>query len=206
MSWAQAATDFPPKVRAVLATAPEYLRAELVDGFFEREVDLLTPGRNSQTDLMVVTGISERLAIIAVEGKAEESFDLLVEDWNQTKGKRVRLEHLCKTLLLDSSRVGSLRYQLLHRAWSAVNEAKRYRCSDALLLVHSFSPTHRWFDDFAAFTAAMGQPLSKPDTCSLPRVYEGISLRFAWVSDTASIIQNPFILTDLSYKTGAHYE
>ena len=68
-------------VRAVLETAPEYAQAELVDGFFEREVELGSPGRNSQTDLMVIAGLGDELGIIAVEGKVEESFAELVRDW-----------------------------------------------------------------------------------------------------------------------------
>ncbi len=41
---------------------------------FERDLELGTPGRNSQTDLMVVAGLGKELVIIAVEGKAVESF------------------------------------------------------------------------------------------------------------------------------------
>ena len=74
VAWSMSKNDFPTSVRSALETAPEYARAELVDGFFEREVDLKSAGRNSQTDLMVVAGLDETLGIIAVEGKVEESF------------------------------------------------------------------------------------------------------------------------------------
>ncbi len=40
----------------------------MIDGFFERQVGLGSPGRNSQTDLMVVAGLGGELGIIAVEG------------------------------------------------------------------------------------------------------------------------------------------
>jgi hypothetical protein len=45
----------------------------------------------------------------------------------------------------------------------AIYEAKRYRCRHALMLVHSFSLTHRWFEDFFAFSCALGvtAPFSK---------------------------------------------
>ena len=69
VAWVDAGGDFPKRVRAVLDTVSEYQRAELVDGFFEREVELGTAGRNSQTDLMVVAGLGRELSIIAVEGR-----------------------------------------------------------------------------------------------------------------------------------------
>jgi hypothetical protein len=179
-----AANDFPASVRSVLRTAPEYAEAVLIDGFFEREVELGDNRRNSQTDLMVVAGLGNELGIIAVEGKVEESFAELVQDWNTTPGKQNRLNHLCSTLELDLTSVGALRYQLFHRTASAIYEAKRYRSRHALMLVHSFSLTHRWFDDFAAFTRALGIPVERPGVCSQSRVCDGISLRLAWVADS----------------------
>lgn len=119
---------FPARVRTVLDTAPEYVGAELIDGFFEREVELGTAGRNSQTDLMVVADVQSELAIIAVEGKAEESFVEVVSEWNNSPGKQHRPEHLCRTLELNPASVGELRYQLFHRTASAIYEAHRYRC------------------------------------------------------------------------------
>ncbi len=182
-TWAHAGTDFPERVRELLNTAPEYVGAQLVDGFFEREVDLGTPGRNSQTDLMVVAGIGRELAIIAIEGKAEESFADIVSVWNDSAGKQRRLEYLCNTLHINPAQAGPLRYQLLHRTASAIYEAQRYRSRHALMAVHSFSTTHRWFDDFAAFSRVLQMPLDQPNRCSVARKFAGISLRLAWVSD-----------------------
>ena len=183
VAWSSSLNDFPASVRAVVETAPEYIGAEFVDGFFEREVDLRSPGRNSQTDLMVIAALNEELAVIAVEGKVEESFAELVSDWNTTPGKQYRLEHLCKTLGLNPYEVGGIRYQLLHRSASAVYEAARYRCRHALMLVHSFSPTHRWFEDFAAFSRVMCLPIERPNVCSSAKLCAGVSLRLAWVAD-----------------------
>ena len=154
--------------------------AQLIDGFFEREVDLGTPGRNSQTDLMVVAGLGRELAIIAVEGKAEESFTEIVSMLNDSAGKQRRLERLCSTLHINPAQAGSLRYQLLHRTASALYEAERYRSRHALMVVHSFSTPHRWFDDFAAFSRVLQMSL---DQCSVARIFDGISLCLAWVSD-----------------------
>jgi hypothetical protein len=183
VAWSGSENDFPASVRAVLTTAPEYALAELLDGFFEREVELGSPGRNSQTDLMVIAGLADELGVIAVEGKVEESFSELIKEWNTTAGKQRRLQGLCDTLGLNVSGIGDIRYQLLHRTASAIYEAKRYRCHHALMLVHSFSSTHRWFDDFAAFSRVMGLPLETPGHCSSARVCQGVSLRLAWVAD-----------------------
>jgi hypothetical protein len=183
VAWFAARTDFPTSVRAVLNTAEEYVQAELVDGFFEREVELGSRGRNSQTDLMVIAGLAGELGVIAVEGKVEEAFADNVTDWNNTPGKRRRLDILCRTLAVNAEQIGGIRYQLLHRTASAINEAKRYRCRHALMLVHSFSRTHRWFDDFAAFAHVVGVPVNQPNVCSAAKDCGGVSLRLAWVAD-----------------------
>ena len=44
-----------------------------------------------------------------------------------------------------------IRYQLLHRTTSAVLAARQFFAQAAVMLVHSFSPTDRWFEDFVAF-------------------------------------------------------
>ena len=187
VAWAQSSTDFPVRVRGALRTAPEYADAELIDGFFEREVELGSAGRNSQTDLMVVAGLGSELGMIAVEGKVDESFGEFVRDWNDSAGKQRRLAGLCQTLALEPSAVGDLRYQLLHRTASAIYEAKRYRCLHAMMLVHSFSAMHRGFSDFAAFSAAMDIPVLQADRCSPARVCTGVSLRLAWVTDSPQV-------------------
>lgn len=184
IAWSQSSTDFPPAVRAVLSTVPEYSDAELLDGFFEREIELGSPGRNSQADILVLAGLRQEIGIIAVEGKVNETFREFVKNWNTTPGKQVRLERLAQTLGLDVADVGGIRYQLLHRTASAIYEAKRYRCRHAMMLVHSFSLSHRWFEDFAAFAALMNQPVSVPGSVSTAKMCEGISLRLAWVADS----------------------
>ena len=51
-SWVAAANGIPASVRSVLDTCPDYAGAALVEGLFERDVDLRTRGRRSQTDLL----------------------------------------------------------------------------------------------------------------------------------------------------------
>ena len=192
LSWAKARNDFPAAVRQTLKTAPEYSDSILIDGFFEREVELGDGRKNSQTDLMVVAGLADELGIIAVEGKVDESFADLIKDWNKTPGKQKRLDGLCATLQMDPANVANLRYQLFHRTASAIYEAKRYRSRHALMLVHSFSSTHRWFEDFSLFSAAMGLHVTEPGICSRAKVVGGVSLRLAWVTDapTVAVVRN----------------
>ena len=81
-------SGMPDLVRTVLETCNELAPIELIDGTFEKKVHLRTPGRNSQTDLMLIAAFGGELGIIAVEGKVEEPFGDLVSDWNDhSKGK-----------------------------------------------------------------------------------------------------------------------
>lgn len=48
---------------------------------------------------------------------------------------------------------GHIRYQLLHRTVLALLVAEQFSTKAAVMLVHSFSPTNKWFEDFAAFAA-----------------------------------------------------
>ena len=174
----------PRRVREVLAQCPDYSDAELIDGFFERSVDLRTSGYPSHTDLMVVVGLKSGTGIIAVEGKVEEPFGQTVGKWNDhTDGKERRLSALCASLGLEVGEVQDLRYQLLHRTASAIYEAQRYRTDSALMLVHSFSERGSSFSDFAAFTTRMGIPVADANELSEAKTCEGVNLRLGWVAD-----------------------
>ena len=66
------------------------------------------------------------------------------------------MSFICKALGLNHSPVDSIRYQLLHRTASAVVEARRFNAAHAMMLVHSFSPSDEWFDDYNQFLALFG--------------------------------------------------
>ena len=184
-SWVNA-DDIPYPVRAVLDTCADYVGACLVEGLFEREVDLRTPGRRSQTDLLAFAKLVHGSAVIAVEGKVDEPFADIVSTWNDSPGKELRLEALCAFLGLKVADVGGLRYQLLHRTASAIYEAQRYRAERAIMLVHSFSVTDASFRDFQAFAESMGMPVQAVNQVSEERECEGTRLRLAWVKDQPS--------------------
>jgi hypothetical protein len=185
-SWVPA-DGIPERVRTVLDGDSTFRGAELIEGFFERKVDLRTPGRPSQTDLLLLVKLQGGYGVIAIEGKVEEPFGPLVADWNDgSSGRTRRLASLCRTLGLAPNEVAHLRYQLLHRTASAVYEARRYRCDQAMMLVHSFSRAGASFDDFAEFVAAMDLSPARPNQISRPKVSEGVFLRLAWVADQPS--------------------
>lgn len=135
---------------------------------FERFVPLLAipeyevalPGgqRPSQNDLFVLGRIYSDLAVIMVEGKVDESFGPALGDWlkDASPGKLKRLAALQDTLHLADTLPGSLRYQLLHRTASPVLEALRLQARYAAMVVHSFSASDAWLEDYQSFAALLG--------------------------------------------------
>ena len=186
-SWV-GAKGIPNPVVAVLHQAEEFLGMELIEGFFEKETDLRSRGRPSQTDLLALIGDGEGFAVLGIEGKVDEPFGPLVSEWlvDASANKRARLSVLQETMGLADHDVSNLRYQLLHRTAAAVYEAQRYKIRRAVMLVHSFSDGHSWFDDFRAFADAIGTPVSGTNELSAKVGVEGISLRLGWVADEVS--------------------
>ncbi len=187
------AGGIPPSVRAVLAKAPEWANATLLEGIFERETEIPGKGRPSQTDLLALVTLNDTNAILGVEGKVDEPFGPLVGEWlvdSASANKTVRLAGLCATLGVRPDAVNDLRYQLFHRCCAVIYEAKRFRYPRAMMLVHSFAPVGRdatmpaGFADFAAFASALGMPIAAPGDVTMAKMCEGIEFRLAWVSDS----------------------
>jgi Domain of unknown function (DUF6946) len=196
--------DLPPNVKLAFESHPDFGSVELVDGFLERKVDLQSRGRPSQTDLLVVAGLKNGIAIVGVEGKAGEPFGERVCEWNDgSDTKHDRLAALCDLLGLLPDSCEDLRYQLLHRTASILLEAKRYRCKDTVLLVHSFSNDPSSFEDFRMFLAALGFDGVTIGTLIGPIERDDIRLYAAWVEDTAPIGKDP---SDYLLKLRAYSE
>jgi uncharacterized protein DUF6946 len=182
--WSESST-FPSRIADALRSHPTFESAEFVDGFMERQVDLGTEGRPSQTDLLAIISVKDGLAILAVEGKAGESFGKYVQKWRDgSNGKDERLEGLCKILGLSPETANPLRYQLLHRAASAVLEARRYKTNKAVLLVHSFSDDKKGFADFSDFLQALGIEPPAPGVLAGPVLRDGVLFYAGWVQDS----------------------
>jgi hypothetical protein len=159
--WAEA-DGFPPEVASALAAAGTPLLAGLTPilGIPEFKVPLLGGDRPSQNDIFVLARSQAGPVSIMVEGKVHESFGPLLGDWledaSPASGKQDRLAFLLETLGLAQQPDDTIRYQLLHRAASAVLAGAQYRAVAAVLVVHSFSGRRAGWDDFAAFCRLFG--------------------------------------------------
>jgi hypothetical protein len=193
-AWMQA-NGLPPSVRNAIEQALEWRSAAFLEGIFERETALPGKGKSSQTDLLAILALKDGNAILSVEGKVDEPFGPLVDQWlagAKDQNRSNRLAGLCATLGVDVRTVGGLFYQLFHRTCASIYEAKRFGYKRAIMLVHSFAETRTpseapaWFDDFSKFSGAVGMPVVLPGFISPPKICEGIEVRLAWVSDKLS--------------------
>lgn len=182
-SWHEA-NGFPAEVQAVLAA--QFTDIELLLALPEHKVPLPGGSRPSQNDIWVLARSVGKLISIAVEGKVSEPFGPTVQEWriDSSTGKTERLAYLCGQLGLQLSVPDTLRYQLLHRAASAVIEATRFGADHAVMLVHSFSQSSEWFQDYAAFVSLLGG-IASEDAIASVGTRSGVSLHLAWVRGDA---------------------
>jgi hypothetical protein len=159
LSWEAAHPHVPPEIAAALSSAGNPLLSclDLLLAVPEYQVDLPGGQRPSQTDVLALMGGSAGLVAVAVEGKVDEAFGPTVgqKRAEHSVGVDERLAWLTDRLGLASVPDG-IRYQLLHRTASALIVAEQFHASAAVMLVHSFSPSDRWFDDFAMFAELVG--------------------------------------------------
>jgi len=158
-SW-EAADGFPPEVGLPFSQSSEPLLANLIPLLAVPEFKVPLPGgvRASQNDVFVLARSSSGPVSIMVEGKVNESFGPTLDEWRSeaTPGKKERLSYLLSTLGLDSAPAGSIRYQLIHRAASAVITGEQYRAVAAVIIVHSFSQERAGWSEYQAFTRLFG--------------------------------------------------
>lgn len=151
----EAADGLPPEVQAAFASSAEPLLGGFTPIIAVPEFKVPLPGgdRPSQNDLFLLGRSKAGPVAVMVEGKVSESFGPTIEDWQRdaSSGKVERLAFLLRTLGLADSLVGTTRYQLLHRAASALLEGERYRAVAAVMLVHSFSRERAGWPDYQAF-------------------------------------------------------
>lgn len=182
----QEANDFPESVRKIfIGSRIELFKdIKLLLAFPEYKVSLPGGRRASQNDIFVLARVNNQLVSIMVEGKKSEPFDKTVVEWKSEygKGKDTRLKFLCRELQLELGQVDHIRYQLLHRTASAIIEAKKINAENALMLVHSFSPTNEWFDDYCRFLELFGVQ-GEVDSIVFAKNIDGIDLFFAWVKE-----------------------
>jgi hypothetical protein len=175
---------FPAEIGHIFANSDFaiFREAELLLAIPKHKVPLPGGGTPSQNDLFVLAKGVGQLIAIAVEGKVAGPFGPLVVDVFRTPSddKNSRLAFLCKTLGLKPDRIQPIRYQLLHRLASAVIEAEKFNARNALMLVHSFSPTDEGFIDFQKFADLYNAKTEPDKIVSVGRV-NNIDLYLGWV-------------------------
>ena len=183
----EAAHEWPPEVAAVLRSSsePALTGTELLIAIPEYQVSLPPRGKPSQNDLFVLGKASDgQLVAIVVEGKVNEPFGPTLAEWNTpiSPGKTIRLKHITDALGLPGELLPVVRYQLLHRAASALILAARFNARYALMLVHSFSPTGKWFEDYKGFVRLFNVQDARPDQLQWLGDRDGICLFAGWAS------------------------
>jgi hypothetical protein len=180
-SW-QEANGFPTEVRSILQSEDQFKELELLIAVPEHQVSLPGGSRPSQNDIWCLAKTPANLVSIAVEGKVEEPFGPTLGEWlhEASVGKSSRLAYLKEQLSLSGEITNEIRYQLLHRTASAVVEAKRFLAPQAIMLVHSFSPSQQWFADYAAFASLLGAK-AEPNRLHSVGSRSGVNLHIGWV-------------------------
>ncbi len=180
LSW-EAASGLPGEIAALLGPEPELLLA-----IPEHRVPLPGGARDSQCDVFALVRVGSSTLAVAVEAKVDEPFGPTVSEWlkDASPGKLARLGFIQELLGLDGPLSAGLRYQLFHRTAAAVVEARRFGTDAAAMIVQSFSPDHRWFEDFAAFAGLFGDApaIGQPVTVALPC---GMPLTLGWAAGRA---------------------
>ncbi|WP_230279331.1 hypothetical protein [Croceicoccus sp. Ery15] len=177
------ARGIPTEVGALLETIAPAPR--LLFALPEHKVALPGSSRGeSQNDIFAFVRAGPSTVAVMIEGKVDESFDRQLTDWlrNASPGKIERLSYLASSLGLDAASIpGTIHYQLLHRTVSALIEADRYKADAAAMIVHSFSPTRKWFDAFAAFCWLLGIE-AEPGRLYLAKTQTSKPLYLGWAS------------------------
>ena len=186
------AQGFPMSVLSVFKSSEYELfhSVEFLLGIPEHKVPLPGGKTESQNDIYVLAKSNDGLISIAVEGKVSEPFGDLVSKWGKemTSGKEKRLNYLLDKLGISGLDVSHIRYQLLHRTASALIEADRFCANHALMLVHSFSQEHKWFDDYVAF-AKLFNTDAKLNTIHHAGNRNGKELYLGWVTGESEYLE-----------------
>lgn len=157
----------------------------------EFKVPLPSGVRPSQNDLFVLARGANGPVSIMVEGKVSESFGPTLDEWraDASPGKDSRFRFLLSTLGLMQEPAGSIRYQLLHRAASAVITGEQFRAAAAVMLVHSFSEQRVGWSDYQSFAALFSVNAQEGAVQRLGRS-SSIPLFGAWVVGDCRFLQS----------------
>lgn len=170
--WEESQPQLPPEITQVLESSKEQslFSLELLVAIPEWEVELPGGDTASQTDILAITRNESGLVILGVEAKVDEPFGPTLEEKKSgaTEGQLGRIAYLEKELGCTAPFENNTRYQLLHRTVSALLTARAFHAPIAVMLVHSFSPTSKWQDDFKSFCQGLGGVSLSEDLIEIP--------------------------------------
>jgi len=195
-SW-QVADSFPSEVKRVFQRSGNELMANLnmLMAFPEYKVSFPPyRARPSQNDIFVLAKSGTDLVTITVEGKVSEPFDLTVAEWEfaASEGKVTRLKFLREILGLQNKHIPHIRYQLLHRAASAIILAERFNSTNAMMLVHSFNQLQPKYDegygDYCNFLELYGLA-GAMNAITQPVKMNNINMFFGWIRGRSKYLE-----------------
>ena len=195
-SWALS-DGLPWRVKVALQGAAQLAGLDFEVAEVEHKIQPPGSGAASTTDLMVWASNGSGAVALAVEGKVTEDFGLHVAEWKQQSSKsgggsnrETRVNSMGKDLGLSPASLEPLRYQLVHRTWSAVEAARQNELPTAVMLVHSFLPAghpENHLGDFSVFATALGVSAVGPDEPLHVGQRQGVDLWLCWVSDAGGV-------------------
>lgn len=175
--WEDNHPNLPSEIVAILNSTDEssLKGLELLAAIPEWEVDLPGGDRPSQTDILAITRNENDLVLLAVEAKVEEPFGpTLGEKKNcASEGQLNRISYLEDMLGRTTPFPNNIRYQLLHRSVSALLTAKSFHSPIAVMLVHSFSQSSKWRNEFEAFCTELKCTSLSKDVWEVPNIKDG---------------------------------
>ncbi len=180
-SWEHANNVFPSEIGRLLDSSgdEDIIGLKMLGAFPEWQVPLEGGETASHTDVMALARNDRGLCVVAVEAKVDEDFGPLVKDKRagQSDGQRDRLAFLQRLLCLPELD-GEVRYQLVHRAASAILTARDFHAHVAVMIVQSFGASDAHRDDFDAFCQALGTEtltggMRVARAISMPRIFLG---------------------------------
>lgn len=186
-SW-HSAVEWPREVQQLFAVVPALSLRDTKPLLIipEKITPVAGAGEPPHSDVFVLAKAADgQLVSITVEGKVDEQFgngNQTVSAWKNdgnVANRRVRLDQLLDKIQLAETRADSVAYQLIQRMASAVIEAETYNARYAVMVVHSFSPTHANFASFAAFASAYGVATGPGNLIEVAQ-YRDIRLFIGW--------------------------
>ncbi len=77
----------------------------------------------------------------------------------------------------------NLRYQLFHRTVSAILIAEQFTAKKAIMIVHSFSQSNEWFDDYLKFVKLLNSNINPKvnEIYKCKTLITGIDLNVGWI-------------------------